>query len=86
MKRHLSIITVPILLFSMVLSVPAPGVKYSVDMTIRHIAHDVGLKGRELAELLGLEGSVDNPGGIRVATHCPRRPRRVSASEGNGVC
>ncbi len=32
---------------------------YGVDMTIRQIAHDTGMKGRELAELLNLEESVN---------------------------
>jgi ferredoxin len=59
MKKHIFTLAVLILALSLAISVSADTGKYSVDMTIRQIAHDVGLKGRELAELLDLEGSVD---------------------------
>jgi ferredoxin len=59
MKKFLPIIAALILTLSCSLSVSADTFKYDEDMTIRQIAHEVGLKGRELAELLSLEGSVD---------------------------
>ena len=59
MKKYVSIFTALIIILSFALSIYADASEYDVDMTIRQIAHDVGLKGRELAELLGLKGSVD---------------------------
>jgi len=59
MKKHISVLAVMILTLSLAVSILADTPTYNVDMTIRQIAHDVGLKGRDLAELLGLEGSVD---------------------------
>jgi NAD-dependent dihydropyrimidine dehydrogenase PreA subunit len=59
MKKHISILGILILTLSLAVSISADTAKYDVNMTIRQIAHDVGLKGRELAELLELEGSVD---------------------------
>ena len=59
MKKQFSVIALVILIFSLAIPLHADTSKYNVDMSIRQIAHDVGLKGRELAELLGLEGSVD---------------------------
>jgi len=59
MKKHISVLAVLILTPSLAISILADTPTYNVDMTIRQIAHDVGLKGFELAELLSLEGSVD---------------------------
>jgi ferredoxin len=59
MKKHISVLAVLILTLSLAVFILADKPTYNVDMTIRQIAHDVGLKGRELAELLGLEGSAD---------------------------
>ena len=59
MKSHISVFALAILIFSLAIPLNADTSRYSVDMSIRQIAHDVGLKGREFAELLGLEGSVD---------------------------
>jgi NAD-dependent dihydropyrimidine dehydrogenase PreA subunit len=52
------IIILPIVL-SPVFLASAGTTDHDVDMTIRQVAHDTGLKGRELAELLGLDGTVD---------------------------
>ena len=59
MKCHVSIAFLLTLILLVVSSVLAGPVQYGVDMSLRQIAHDAGLTGRELAELLGLEGSVD---------------------------
>ena len=54
----MSILCILILTLFLAVSISADTAKYSVDMTIRQIAHDAGLKGRELVELLELAGSV----------------------------
>jgi len=59
MKKYMSIVAALILTLFFAVSIPADMANYDVDMTIRQIAHDAGLKGSELAELLDLEGSVD---------------------------
>jgi ferredoxin len=59
MKNHIPFLAALIITLSIAASLLADTNRYDVDMTIRQIAHDVGLKGRELAESLGLEGSVD---------------------------
>jgi len=59
MKKHISILAFLIITLSFAASLSADTAHYDVDMTIRQIAHDVGLRGRDLAESLGLEGSVD---------------------------
>jgi hypothetical protein len=59
MKNHKSFFAILIITLSISLSLFADTARYNVDMTIRQIAHEVGLKGRELAESLGLESSVD---------------------------
>ena len=59
MNLRISILLLLVLMFCFGLSLTADGSSYSNDMTIRQVAHDVGLKGRELAEKFGLEGSVD---------------------------
>lgn len=59
MKNHKSFFAILIITLSISLSLFADTARYDVDMTIRQIAHEVGLKGRELAESLGLESSVD---------------------------
>lgn len=59
MKYYITAFALLIITLSLAAPISADTNNYTVDMTIRQIAHDVGLKGRELAESLGLEGSVD---------------------------
>ncbi|MDF1525982.1 MAG: hypothetical protein RRA15_03660 [bacterium] len=58
MEAPISFIAILAPTLSLVVSISADTAQYNIDMTIRQIAHDIGLKGRELAELLDLEGSV----------------------------
>ena len=66
MKKSISVLAAFVLVFSFAASISADTTRHSVDMSIRQIAHDVGLKGRDLAEKLGLESSVDKDTALSV--------------------
>ena len=59
MKTIAAIITAVFLIFPPAYAAAEAAVQPTTGMTIRQVAHGTGLKGRDVAERLGLPGEVD---------------------------